>query len=684
MSAPKVMDFPVKLSGRIKNERRWVAWMRQKNDKGRWTRVPYDPNGTGKADVNHKPNTWGTRAEAEGRAEVLRAKYPKRKVGIGIVLGSHKAASTPLGGFDLDTCFEESGELKEWAAQIVSTIPTWWEKSPSGTGLHGLFLHGDVELLREALKQHGARHNRPDHDGQLHPPGIDIFVQRGYFTVTEEKWTDSLDSIKHISADDLVRVIEQAATFGENKPKRINGKPEKDETRSGRAWRLALRIVAMGKGKKTFLKVLYEDEDLADWAQEKHPYNEDRAWKRAFEKYGWMAEWTRHENGKPISNLDNAIHALRNAEELKEIFAYDMMARAAVLMKPVPGSKEYWNGTREVSDVDVSAIQEFLQDKWLSTLSKDTTHQAVELYASEHPFHPVREYLKKLSWDREERLESWLSVYMGAEQTPYTAAVGKMFFISIVARIFKPGCKCDYMLIFEGEQGTEKSTACGVIAGEWFSDNLPNVRHGDKDVSQHLNGKWLIEVSEMSAMSKADAEALKSFLTRRHERYRPPYGRKEVNLPRQCVFAGTTNKKAYLRDETGNRRFWPIGTGTIGLDGLRRDRDQLFAEAVVLYQRGEPWWPESNFEAEHIKPEQDARFEEDPWKETIYEYLALESRTTIKEIATAFDGLNMEESRVDMGVQRRIAAILRTIGWTDVHSKTGNYWAPVKVVKAKR
>ena len=162
-------------------------------------------------------------------------------------------------------------------------------------------------------------------------------------------------------------------------------------------------------------------------------------------------------------------------------------------------------------------------------------------------------------------------------------------------------------------------------------------------------------------MNRAENAALKAFITRPVERYRPSYGRKEVIQPRQCVFIGTTNKATYLRDEAGGRRFWPIEVGRIDTDALARERDQLFAEAVKLHHEGRRWWPDDAFERKHIKPQQDARYEADAWESTVRAWLEDKSSVLVGEVAR--EALHIETSRIGRAEQNRITAILERLSW---------------------
>src|SRR5262249_47016077 len=204
-------------------------------------------------------------------------------------------------------------------------------------------------------------------------------------------------------------------------------------------------------------------------------------------------------------------------------------------------------------------------------------------------FHPVRDYLDGLQWDGVPRIDRWLITYAGAEDSKYTRAVSALFLIAGVRRVRQPCCKFDEMMILEQPtQGTEKSSALAVLAvrEEWFTDDLPLNVEG-KRVIEALRGKWIVEAAELSGMKKADIAHLNALLSRRRDTARMAYGRLPLEMPRQCIIAGTTNKSEYLRDTTGNRRYWPVLIVQFDLAALRRDLDQLWAEAAVREAKGE-------------------------------------------------------------------------------------------------
>lgn len=406
-----------------------------------------------------------------------------------------------------------------------------------------------------------------------------------------------------------------------------------------------------------------------------------RSARRGVLSHPWLREMLRDSKGRVQPILANAMTALRHAPELADVVAFDDMLKAPLLTAELPfiegfGVDDQGDLPRAVRDTDVSQLQEWLQRAGLEKIGRETCHQAVDFRAQERSFHPVRIWLDGLQWDGERRLQTWLSAYLGADATPYHAGIGPLFLTAMVARIFEPGCKADYMMVLEGPQGARKSTACAILGGQWFSDSLPDVMEA-KDVSQHIRGKWLIEIAELSAMSRAEDAALKAFVSRTVERYRPSYGRKEVIEPRQCLFVGTTNKSTYLRDETGARRFWPVKVGTLDTDALSRDREQLFAEAAQAYRNGARWWPDDVFERTHIKPQQDARFEADAWEDAIRRFLQGRSEVTVGEVAK--EGLNIETQRIGTADQRRIMAAMEHLGWHRLPKDwRGNRpWAPL-------
>jgi predicted P-loop ATPase len=651
-------------------ESRWVAWRNELRG-GKPTKVPYAPRG-GKAKADD-PSTWGNRAAAEARAAKI---VNGSGGGIGIQLGD-LGADLHLCGIDLDSCITEGGALAQWAADMLSAIPTYTERSPSGHGLKLFFcaLTEDVRpfLDRIGVAPHawGTRRSVPRHNGRNHGPAVEVYCAGRYFAVTEDRWREAPDTLATLNKpalDRLAGLIPAAGSAGDQAPNST------DDSRSAAAFRIGLTMRRAGRSYEEFCEAMRTDAQTSSWYTEKGVAGGDRELQRIWQKAKpkrpapkaeWLTKAQQDRQNEPRPNLFNAMLALREDTRLCDLFSYDEMLRAVILLCPVPEGQPGWNSeaftARPVRDADVAALQEFLQASGLEKIGKDAVHQAVDLRADERRFHPVRAYLNALQWDGTARLGRWLATYLGAEDTEYHRGIGCMFPVAMVARIFEPGCKADYMPILEGPQGALKSTACRVLGGAWFSDNLPDIRTAGKDVAQHLNGKWLIEVAEMSALDKAEAAALKAFVTRAVERYRPSYGRKEVIEPRQCIFVGTTNKTAYLRDETGGRRFWPVKVGVIDIAALIRDRDLLFAEAVHLYRQGFRWWPDTAFERGFIMPEQEARYEADAWEEAIRSFLACRRRTTVLEVA--HDGLHIDVPRIGTADQRRISAALERLGW---------------------
>ena len=366
---------------------------------------------------------------------------------------------------------------------------------------------------------------------------------------------------------------------------------------------------------------------------------------------GWKIGLILNKHGVPFGNLRNVLHALHNAPEWKGVLAYDEFAERVITRRSPPWSDrtiEQW-----ADDHDTRACVWF-QDQGIP-VTVGVVGRGIQTIARENPVHPVRDYLNALRWDGTPRLDRFLTRYFGVEDSPYVRAVGSRFPISAVARVFEPGCQADHMLILEGPQGILKSSALRALADPWFTDRIS--RLGGKDSSMEVAGVWLIEMSELDALTTATTSAIKSFVTRQHERFRPPYGKHVINRRRQCIFAGSINPRGgYLKDATGARRFWPVTCGVIDLKALVRDRDQLWAEAVVRFKAHDPWWLETPELRALATAEQEARFEADAWMEKVNDWLVGRNDVSVGEVLVGALGIPQESW--SQTAQNRVVNIL--------------------------
>ncbi len=347
--------------------------------------------------------------------------------------------------------------------------------------------------------------------------------------------------------------------------------------------------------------------------------------------------------------------------------AFDEFTQTVLAMHPLPWDR---NSTypRQWTELDTIHCQLYVQALFVKP-GKDTVHDAVAIIANRHKRHQVRDYLNSITWDGVQRLPQLAGRYFGAADTPYSQTIAIKFMIGAVARIMQPGCKMDNVVILEGKQGSGKSSAIAMLAGPlWFTDELPDLH--TKDAAIQLAGKWIIELSELSALRRADIETIKKFMARSTDTYRAPYERSTGDHPRQSVFIATTNDEHYLKDQTGNRRFWPLMCGTINVAAIRRDRDQLWAEAFTRYRAGERWWLDSE-QASLAEAEQDERRELDPWEERIGVYAASlgSSPVTISQVSTI---LGIPFERMNSSVNKRIAHGLMRAGYVRKQIRCGN------------
>jgi predicted P-loop ATPase len=325
----------------------------------------------------------------------------------------------------------------------------------------------------------------------------------------------------------------------------------------------------------------------------------------------WRHQIIVSESGKPKALLQNAVLMLRHAPEWQGVLGFNEFSLYAVTKRPAPWPQSV--ASRNWDDDDDTRTACWLQAQGVLVSSK-VAAEAVQMIAREHPFHPVRDYLNAQVWDGKPRISDWLTTYLGVKASPLSAAIGNRWLISAVARIKKPGCKADFVLLLEGPQGIGKSSAAEVLASPpWFTDHLSDL--GSKDSRIELHGKWIIELAEF--VSRRSELERKAFLTACSDNFRAPYDRRAQWVPRSNVFCATSNDATPLTDETGGRRYWPVTCGGIDLARLRQDRDQLWAEANAAYESDEPWWDDFQEFRDALAEEQEARYQGGPHDDLI-------------------------------------------------------------------
>lgn len=374
------------------------------------------------------------------------------------------------------------------------------------------------------------------------------------------------------------------------------------------------------------------------------------------------------EEGKPRATFANAVVAVRGlGVECRHDLFHNRMRVAG---EPIAA----WKDENEISDNIVHVLRSLIRYRFGFDPNKVNTADACMLLCLQNQYDPVLDYLAGLQWDGIPRLDRWLITYMGAPDTDLNRQFGRLSLLAAVRRARYPGTKFDQITVFEGPEGKGKSDAIRALAGaENFSDQ--RILTAEERVQQELiEGVWLYEIGELSGINKAEIEHVKAFASRTVDRTRPAYGRFRVDKPRRTIFFATTNRNDYLMSDTGNRRFWPVVTTTIDVEGIRRDRDQIWAEAAQREAAGESTiLPERFWNAATAL--QDQRLARDSWLECIDRYVNMDGKqkhdVSILEVLVENQFIQRRADQVGRSEQIRAGNVLRQLGFERYHKRIG-------------
>lgn len=383
-------------------------------------------------------------------------------------------------------------------------------------------------------------------------------------------------------------------------------------------------------------------------------------------------------NGVPPANEDTVDRVLSHPTHAGRFWFDTFLQRPMTNLPAGWTSVETVDQPRSITDADFSSLTVYLQRSLrLHKMSAGRARAGLELYVFKNQRNCAQEWLNGLIWDGTDRIGAMLTVAFGAEDSDYTVAVSQNFMIGMVARVLSPGCQVDYMPILEGAQGNGKSSALRALGGEFFTESTEGVE--TKDFLQNLRGKMLVEIGELHQFNKADVAKIKQVITNRVDTYRASYGRTAGDYPRQCVFAGTTNRDDWNADETGARRFWRVRTGAINVRWITENRTQLLAEAVHRYKAGEPYWEVPDLEAKQLQ--NDAR-EREIWHDAIAQFIRTREFVTPAEVLVD-SALSIPAGQHTREMNRRVCAVLRLEGWCKttarISGKPASVWRKSRI-----
>jgi putative DNA primase/helicase len=368
-----------------------------------------------------------------------------------------------------------------------------------------------------------------------------------------------------------------------------------------------------------------------------------------------------NDKGIPHATLSNASLIIQYHEEFKDKIWFDSFR--GKVFHTLHGVPKQW------TDADDRRVTAWIQQRLeLPKFTLMTVHEAV-LHAAEcNQRNSLTDWLDSLKWDGVERLDTWLFDCLGATRNAYNDAVARNWPISMVARAYDPGCQVDTMPVLEGKMGRGKSSFLRILADPWFA--AVQIAFGEKDFFQAIQGKWLIEVPDMSGFSRREHTQIIATISNQNDVYRQSHGRNTEDHQRVTIFAATSENDEYLQESRGRRRYWPLVCGDINLEALRAQREQIFAEAVVKYRAGAQWYEMP----EETDAEQAARASRDIWTDRVLNYAELYGDNKLTSAVLLENAIKMDTDRMDDGAKKRVYRIMMEAGYKQLHSRKERYW----------